>query len=258
MNITLSAKILPLLHFIHHHPKGIKETDSETNVSNENGSMKFFLSYVEMEAKAAAVMFKAEVEKLGHKCWINISAQNKGAQGIEDGVRKCNIVIPFLTKSYICSKACLMELAWAMKYRKKVQPLHLPMDKFGMEQMSILTPKGFGWIFNRNMLPIDDADVRLMRSTLPIILKDAVNAESSPRLPDKCNAEEVVEQAMDYVIEQKIKEQVGDTSSALHTIEEKLSSGVAIEGICICEKNFALNGEITIFNWLLTFEHMLY
>ena len=73
-------------------------------------------------------------------------------------------------------------------------------------------------------------DVRLLRSTLPVILKDAFKAKASPRLPDECNAEKVVEQAMDYVIEQKIKEQVGNTSSAPHTIEEKQSSGVAIEG----------------------------
>ena len=195
--------------------------------------MKFFLSYVETEAKAAAVMFKSEVEKLGHKCWIDISAQNKSAQGIEDGIRECNIVISFLTQSYICQKSCLMELAWCMFYRKKVQPLHLPINKFGLEQMSRFTPNGFGWIFNRKMLPIVDTDVRLLRSTLPVILNDAFKAKPSPRLPDECNAEKVVEQAMDYVIEQKIKERVEDSTLVRHTIEETQSSDISGLGKCI-------------------------
>ena len=210
--------------------------------------MKFFLSYVKAEAGAAAVMFKTEVEKMGHKCWIDVSAQNKSAQGIEDGVRKCNIVIPFLTKSYVCQKECLMELALSMKYRKIVQPLQLSMDKFGMDELSRFTPKAFRWIFNRSMLPLVDTDVRLFRGTLPIILKDAVKAELSPRLPDECNAEEVVEQAMDFIITQKIEERLGDTTSTSHTIEDKQSIGVSVHGKCIVEISFTLTCEIILFN----------
>ena len=48
-----------------------------------------------------AILFKTEVEKVGHKCWIDISAQNKSTEGIEGGVCKCDIAISFFGKFYL-------------------------------------------------------------------------------------------------------------------------------------------------------------
>jgi len=140
----------------------------------------FFLSHVQSEAGRAALLFKTEVEKLGHTCWLDVCASDKSIQGMENGVKNCDFVIVFVTKSYISRKACLKELNWAMEYGKKVQPVHLPSDKPQIGVWRNLTPAPYRWIFERNFLCIDDTDTRLLSATLPIILNDTKKTSKAP------------------------------------------------------------------------------
>jgi len=179
---------------------------------------KVFLSYVQKEGTRAAMLFKIELEKMGHKCWLDLYAKDKSTSGMEEGVRKCDIFFPILTESYLTRKACLMELAWAMQYKKRVQPLHLPTDKDTIKRYSV--PKSFNWIFSIDILPVQDSDSRLLRCTIPILLSDANQVNICPPLPDGMNAQEVVNEAMiefdtnmnDYTLDNEINT-IGENTS---------------------------------------------
>ena len=62
--------------------------------------------------------------------------------------------------------------------------------------MNSVAPQEFNRVFKRNILPIVDTDLRILHNTIPIILNDAVIAESSPRLPDGYDAEKIVKQVI--------------------------------------------------------------
>ena len=89
-----------------------------------------------------------------------------------------------------------MELAWAMKHKTKVQPLHLPSDKGNIGLWISMAPEAFRWIFAINFHPIIDSDTRILAHTLPVLTSDAIKLKPCPPLPDRCSVEELVDQAM--------------------------------------------------------------
>ena len=159
------------------------------------GELIFFLSYVKEVSYQTVSQFKIETERLGHKCQIDCNAEGTFEE-VEYIIQQCNVFIPILTKSYFSQESCLMEISWAMQHQKKIQPLHLPSDKDNIGHMNNVAPQYFSWVFKRNILPILDTDLRILRRTIPIILNDAVRAESSPRLPDGYDAEKIVKQVI--------------------------------------------------------------
>jgi len=151
---------------------------------------------VQIDAEHAALLFKNEVEKLGRTCWLDRYADDKTVKGMENGVKNCDCVIAFVTPNYLRRKICLMELAWAMKYGKRVQPVHLPADREKIGSMCSSAPKAFHWIFDRNLLPVQISDSRLLFSTLPIIIVDSERVAMPPPIPDGETACSFVDCAM--------------------------------------------------------------
>merc|ERR1712176_964655 len=130
-------------------------------------------------------------EKAEHQCRIVIFQTDKNPSAIEDAIQECDVFFPILTESYLTERDCLMELAWAMKHKKKVQPLHVPLDKKKIGHWISMAPEMFRWIFAINFHPVLDTDARLLAGTLPTIISDANNLDPCPPLPDGCSAEDL-------------------------------------------------------------------
>ena len=142
-----------------------------------------FLSHVQTEAGREAALFYAEAGKAPDtKCWLDIYAGDKSLVGMEAAVKECDVVIAFVTKSYLERKFCLLELAWAQKHGKKVQPVHLAPDKSNLGKFRDSCPDAFRWIFGINFLSVDITDMRMFEATLPIILRDAASSVIAPSL----------------------------------------------------------------------------
>lgn len=153
---------------------------------------KFFFSYVQKKV----MLMKSEMEKMDHQCWLDLFQTDKSPSAREDGIRNCDVFFTLLTKSYLSQRDCLMELAWAMKHNKNIQPLYLPADKDKIGLWSNMSPKAFQWIFATKIHPVLDTDSRLLAGTLPTIVSDAKSLTPCPTLPDGCSAEQLVDQAI--------------------------------------------------------------
>jgi len=176
--------------------EALSHFSEELSCDGDSPYYKLFLSYEKKDTKPAVKLFKAELENLGHSCCLSIHARNKGDNGTESAIKKCDIFFLILTEGYLTLDTCLMEVAWAMEYGKKVQPLHLPPEKDKIGYWSSITPQTFSWIFAINILPLEGTDSRLLRRSIPLILSDACKRKTSPSLARGMSVEEAVKQAM--------------------------------------------------------------
>jgi len=224
--------------------------DTSTHVSaafsceGDFPSKKLFLSYEEKEAKLAVNLFKTELQKLGHRCRLSMNHRHKSTRRTTEDIIKCDVFFIILTEGYLTLEKCLMEVAWAMKYGKKVQPLHLPSAKTELGYWISITPQAFRWIFAINILPLEDVDPRLLNTTIPIILSDAYKTESAPPLPEGMDVEETVRHAMLEVEYYREKETVTQGMLEVDYCREKeIESREIKHGFLKVLKSFA-------FRWL--------
>jgi len=166
---------------------------------------KFFLSYIEKEATEAAMLMKTELETMGHQCSLDLFQTDNSPSAMEDSIQKCDVFLPILTENYFRQRDRLIELTWAMKHKKKVQPLHLPIDKDNIGLWISTAPEAFRWIFAINFHPIFDADSQILAGMLPTIVSDAIKLYPCPPLPDGRTAEALVDQAMLEIDKQESK-----------------------------------------------------
>jgi hypothetical protein len=81
----------------------------------------FFISHVQSETKdIAADLFHTLRQTHGLTSWLDVKMPDRSVAAMEEGVRHSDKVLVIESLSYFSRPFCVMELRWAVQYKKEV------------------------------------------------------------------------------------------------------------------------------------------
>lgn len=97
-------------------------TDSIGATMNSPGKWKCFISHVQRESAAEAIMLATELGRAS--CWLDRFVEDKSVAAMCEGVKNSDVFCCILSDGYFRSEYCLKEARWAVEAGKPVLSLH--------------------------------------------------------------------------------------------------------------------------------------
>lgn len=156
---------------------------------------KLFLSHMQDEMGREAMALYNGCAKLGlADCWLDVYQSNKSIEGMEKGVKECDVLVAMISNNYLSRDFCQKELMWAMQYGKLVFPVVRMTDKPNINRFRSASPASFMWLFDTNINNLDCSDMELFETMLPTLVKRALDPATAKPAPPLSRIEKSMQQ----------------------------------------------------------------